>query len=220
MRKLIPFIVGGVIVLGGTAAFFMAKKDEPAKSTTNSSQSSARSSAFTAVNMAGQSFRATISTQAESGGQENRAVMEADAKTGAVSYQATTAGEAMKIIYTKEAYYMCQAESCVKYALGQGTGANFSPDAYQYDEREIESFKKASTSLGRQSCPAGTCDVWKVSSDGSDAKVYVDTKTKRISQVTTEKNGATSKVVYEYTDVSVTIPTNAQEVPNITLPSR
>lgn len=215
MKKLVPIVIA-VVAVAGVTGFFLTKDSSDSTSGTKKSTSS---SAFDAVATAGQSFRLTISNEGTDG-KKTRAVMEADAKTGAVRYKATGTDEAMSFVYTKDAYYMCLAEdNCYKYALGQGSGAAFDPSSYQYDESKLSSFKTSSTALGEEDCPAGRCDVWKITTNGTDAKVYIDTKTKRVSQVVSTVNGNISTAAYEYTDVTVAIPANAKEIPATTLPT-
>ncbi len=220
MKRYIPIIVAVLVLAGGAGYALTRDKNDSSNNTNgNQSQTSGNSGAFDAVSTANLSFEATMTTV--SGDKTITAVMQSDAKTGAVKYVGGTFSDTMTMIYTKDAYYMCQsADKCFKYPLGQGTGASFDPSTYQYDDSKIADYKSASTSLGRQSCSSGTCDVWKVTSNGYDSKVFIDSKTKRVVQVEGATAEATTKIVYEYKDVNVEIPQNAQTLPNISVPAQ
>ena len=118
----------------------------------------------------------------------------------------------MEIIYTSDAYYACQGDNCVKYPISQSSNSGFDPSAYTYDQAKLASYTSPANK-GQQSCPSGTCDVWEVSAGGYSSKLYIDSDTKRITQVESTVAGKTSKIVYEYKDVSITVPANAQTIP-------
>ena len=118
----------------------------------------------------------------------------------------------MEIIYTSDAYYSCQGDNCVKFPISQSGDSGFDPSAYTYDESKLSSYANPAYK-GQQSCPSGTCDVWEVSAGGVTSTLYVDSSSKRITQVESTVGGKTSKIVYEYKDVSITVPANAQTIP-------
>lgn len=221
MKHNVLIAAAAVIVLGGAGAFVLTrdKKTNDTTSSGTSQKTNSANSAFDAVSTEGLSFVATLTTQAE--GKELVSTMESDAKTGAIKYTANTGVSPVTMIYTKDAYYMCQdASTCMKYSLTQGNSAGFDPKSFQYDNSEIDNYKNTSAQLGTESCPAGTCSVWKVGAAETESKIYIDKKTRRVSQVITGAADATSKIVYEYKDVSVVVPTNAQEVPNVSIPTQ
>ncbi len=219
MNKIITLIVLAVIVVGGGTAIILTNKDS--KDSMNSSRANSsktqtgQGNDFSALPTADLSFVATLTSTAN--GKTVKTVMESDAKTGAVRY----ASDTMTMIYTKDAYYICQtAENCFKYKLGQGSGASFNPKDYQYDSSKIDSYRNSSTKLGTESCPAGTCVVWQVTNGGYVSKIYVDSKTKRVSKVTSSQGETSTTIIYDYKDVSVQVPTNAKDISSFTAPGQ
>lgn len=221
LKKKQIIIIAAVILVAliGIGAYAMSQDDGADKSNTSSNTSSNNSgnqpSSFDALTT-DTSFVATITTSND--GQEVKAVMSYDKDSGAVKYVTTTEGKEVSMYYTKDAYYLCQsANDCFKYPLGQGSVSGFDPGTYQYDNQDIAGLRNNAAYQGQQSCPAGTCDVWKVTEGTNSTTVYIDASTKRISQVETTTAAGTSKVVYEYKSVSVTPPANAKELP-LTIP--
>lgn len=217
-RSAIVWIVGILVIAGGVGGYFVTRdgNDNDSSSQTSSSlnnngQSSGDKS-FAPVSTEGLAFAATITTSGEAG--TNEAKIEYDGKEK-TRYSATKDGQQSEIIYTADTYYFCASGSCIKYPISQSGASGFSPGDYQYDETELGNYKNNASYKGRQDCPAGTCDVWAVSNEGVISSIYIDTDTKRISQVEGSQNGTTTKIVYEYKDVSIEIPANAQEAPGI-----
>jgi hypothetical protein len=63
-------------------------------------------------------------------------------------------------------------------------------------------------------CPAGTCDVWSVVDENDhESTIYIDVQNNRVSQVESRDETSDIKLVYEYRDVTITPPENAQEIP-------
>lgn len=212
MNKIVALVIGGVVVVGGATALIINGGSEDDTNTGSSNSTSQTAAQFSPAKTTNLSFVATTTSTVD--GKTTNSVMESDAKTGAIRYKAGAADSGFTFIYTKDAYYMCpESGACFKYALGQGQGAAFDPKTYQYDDAKIADYKTNTKSLGRESCPAGTCEVWQVSGSGYGAKIYIDNDTKRVSQVISDASGVSSKIVYEYRDVSVEIPTNIQELP-------
>ena len=213
-RRMIVGVAVAAVLIGGGGAAYMLTKDDDNGSSQNTSQSENQSgdnqNAFNAASTEGLEFKATISTT--SGGQATQATIEHDDK-GSTRYVASAGGQQTEIIYTSDAYYMCTSGSCYKYSLSQTPGVNFNPKDYEYGADKLEGYKSGAAYKGKQSCPSGSCDVWSVSGGGGTTTLYVDAGTKRITQVETSISGATSKIVYDYTDVTITIPANAQTLP-------
>lgn len=210
-------MAGAVIVLlliGGGTAYF-ATKNKADKSSQKSSQpennqSGGSQNSFSPASTEGLEFKATISSSG--GGTDSSATFEHDDK-GSTRYVANTGGQQIEFIYTSDAYYSCQGGgNCVKYPLSQASG--FNPGDYTYDQGKLTGYRNGAAYKGQKSCPSGTCDVWSVSAGGKAAStLYIDSGTKRITQVETAAASVTSKIVYEYTDVTIDIPTNAQTLP-------
>lgn len=207
-----PVLIGAaaVALLAGGGAAYMLTKDDAAKTSQISSQNSNQQADFSPQSTEGLEFKATITTTKD--GASTQSIIERDDKNN-TRYVANVGGQQMEIIYTADAYYSCQGGSCVKFPSAQSSNSGFDPNAYTYDRSELEGYRSGSTYKGRQSCPAGTCDVWSVIAGGTTSTIFIDTKTKRISQVEGSQGGSTSKIVYEYTDVTINVPANAQTLP-------
>jgi len=208
-------IIGAIVVvvlIGGGAAYF-ATKDKDDKSPQSSAQSENNQSgdsqnSFNPASTEGLEFRATISSTG--GGTDSSATFEHDDK-GSTRYVANQGGQQIEFIYTSDAYYSCQGGNCVKYPISQTSGIN--PGDYTYDESKLSGYRNGAAYKGKQNCPSGTCDVWSVGAAGATSTLYIDSGTKRITQVETNAAGVTSKIVYEYTDITIVIPANAQTIP-------
>jgi hypothetical protein len=143
--------------------------------------------------------------------------MEYDKNSKVVKYQSTANGQTTILYYASDAFYTCQNDSaCYKYPINQSTASGFSRESYEYSQEELADFKNGAAYQGTQPCPAGSCDVWKVSTEDGQSTIYIDKATKRISQVEGTTAAGSSKIVYEYKDVNVSIPPNAQELPSFT----
>jgi hypothetical protein len=213
-----PVLIGAIVVIllgGGAAAYVLTKDDDKSPQTTSQNGSGSNASAFDAVSTEGLEFKATITTAAEGGTME--ATLEHDDKNN-TRYVSNIGGQQTEVIYTSDAYYTCQgAGNCTKFPLSQTSNTGVNPSDYTYDQSKIADYRNNANYKGKQDCPAGTCDVWSVSAGGVTSTIYIDTDTKRISQVESTIAGATSKIVYEYTDVTINVPTNAQ---NVTVPGQ
>lgn len=204
-----------LLLIVGVAAWLLTKNSSDKSSTltpaSTSPATAKTANAFNPLATSGSSYQATITTTAA--GTTSTATMAFDKTTGNVQYTSTAGGQTISIVYTKDAYYLCQTPtSCIKYATGQGT-ASFNPASYEYTDAQLAGYRAGASFHGKQSCPAGTCDVWQVTNAGYTSSLFVDTKTKRISQVQATTAAGTSKVVYNYQNVSVTVPANATTVP-------
>jgi hypothetical protein len=202
-----------VVLLGGGAAAYILTKDDDKNATNNTSQQSQNGQSGAAFNPAsteGLEFKATITTQ--NAGQATKATLEHDDK-GNNRYVSSSGGQQTEIIYTSDAYYSCQGSNCTKFPVSQSSSSGFNPGDYTYSESKLAGYRSGSTYKGKQDCPSGTCDVWSVTAGGVTSTLYVDTDTGYITQVESTVNGATSKIVYEYTDVTINVPANAQTVP-------
>ncbi|MCA9332960.1 hypothetical protein KDA00_03735, partial [Candidatus Saccharibacteria bacterium] len=166
---------------------------------------------FRPIPTSGLSFKATITTT--SGDDTYTGIMQYDHESGNVSYASETEGQKTLTIYTSDAYYLCSTETeCIKYANNQIGANSFNPDNYQYTDEDFTDFKNSAHYEGKKECPAGTCDVWKVTKDNIDTMIYLDVETMRISQVEGSTPTGSSKIVYEFMDVRVEPPANAQEI--------
>ena len=219
-NKLVLIVGLGILVVAVVAYVGLRNKNSgqntgSTSGASNTQSNKAASNVFDPLGTNDVSYVATITTT--NGDKSVVGVMESDAKTGAIRYTATTNGKEVQMTYTKDAYYICQsADKCLKYPLSQGSG--FDPKSYAYDASKIAEIKNSVKSLGTSSCPTGTCSVWQTTNGSYQGKVYIDSKTKRIVQAENTTASGSSKIVYDYKDVTVSVPANAQELPNLNLP--
>src|SRR3990167_1460111 len=209
-----PVLIGvivAVVVVGGGAAYVLTKDDEDKTKTTTSQEngSNSNASAFNPASTEGLEFKATLTTTGTTGTTE--ATIKHDDK-GNTQYTATTNGQQVKIIYTADAYYMCTGDNCIKYPSSQSSSSGFNPSDYTYDQSKLAGYANGAAYKGQKSCASGTCDVWSVSAGGGTSTLYVDRSTKRITQVESTIAGNTTKIVYDYSDVTITVPANAQTI--------
>lgn len=220
MNKLIPIIVGAVVVVGGAAAIITTSKKDSSSDTNTSNTQSDQSSIFDAQPTAGASFSATMTITDSKGVQTMDGLMEFDAKSELSKFTGKIADQTMTMIYSKDAYYMCQSESeCFKYSTAQSSSSGFNPNNFQYDSTKLSGYKTGAKFVGTESCPSGTCSVWTVDS-ATNTKMYIDKKTKRVSQFMSSTAEGSTKVVYNYKDVSITIPQNVKDISNLGIPAQ
>lgn len=201
-------VIGAVVLIllgGGAAAYVLTKEDDKNKESASQTSPSPNNNAFNPASTENLEFAATITAEGAP-----QAIMERDDK-GNTRYVTSQSGQQMEIIYTSDAYYSCQGDTCMKFSISQSGSSGFDPSAYTYDEAKLAGYGSPAYK-GKQSCPSGTCDVWEVSTGGVTSTLHVDSSTKRISQVEGTVGGRTSKIVYEYKDVTISVPQNAQTV--------
>lgn len=214
--KLITGILVSLLVIGaGALAFnyFNANDaEQSASDTSNQAETTDEGASFNPQGMEGVSFVATINGTTEDG--EINATMEHDGQ-GSTRLEMTQAGRDFELTLTPDAVYSCESETCIRFDTDQASGAAFlDPSEYTYDDEEFDDFRDDANYLGQESCPAGTCDVWEIEDDETIARMYLDTSTSRISQVTSDGPDSEITVVYDYRDVTITPPENVQELPS------
>ncbi len=215
MKKIIIIILAAAVLVGGGAVFFSLTGGNESDTDQAANTAPEQPEAFEALPTSGLSFAATFSGTAE--GKQFQALMEYDGKE-VIRYTTTDGDQKLVTVYTKDTYYMCQNDnSCIKMPLGANSQTGFNSDTYQYTEQELADFKSNSTYEGKKDCPAGTCDTWKTQKDGFETRIYIDTDTKRISQVESTNGTDSSKIVYEFKDITIELPANAQELPAPTM---
>ena len=215
MKRTVIIGVVAVLVVVGGAAYIATKDDDKSSSSKNTSQTAGNQSAndqnnFAPASTEGLPFIATISI--EGGGTTTVAKLEYDGKDK-TRYTATQNNQQMQFIYTTDAYYSCTDDKCIKFPMSSSTSSGFNPSDYQYGADKLSGYRSGAAYKGKQSCSSGTCDVWSVSVDGATSTLYVDSGTKRITQVDSTQGAKTSKIVYEYKDVTIDVPANAQTLP-------
>lgn len=223
-KMIIGALILAILLIAGAAAYITSQdEDQSAKEENQSTQQEIdnqnannqnQAENFDVASTEGLSFVSTISTTSE--GKTTTATMEYDKTTGSVRYTSQAEGQDLVMIYTKDAYYMCQtAETCIKYPTSQGDTSGFDSDSYQYSENELNDIKSSAFYQGQKDCLSGTCDVWKSTLGDYESLMYIDAKTKRIVQVESTSAAGSSKITYEYKDVSIVPPTNVQTIPGL-----
>lgn len=211
-------IIGALaaLVIIGWVAYIATKDDGKSSSSKNTSQTTNNSpndqNNFAPASTEGLPFIATISIGSD--GTTTVAKLEHDGKDK-TRYTATQNGQEMQFIYTTDAYYSCTGDKCIKFPMSNLASSGFNPSDYQYGADKLSGYRSGAAYKGKQNCTSGTCDVWSVSVDGVTSTLYVDGGTKRITQVDSTQGGKTSKIVYEYKDVTIDIPANAQTLPTV-----
>lgn len=216
MRKvLVALGVVVLIALSIGAVLLLQSTDEEASTSQNQTDEIAVSDeTFSALSTKGQPFIATVTTKQD--GEVNEATIAYDGdKT--TEYTAASNGQEVRTIYTEKTYYTCNPDQgCFKFDLKNSTGTNFDPEEYQYSDGELEDFENTASYEGQKSCDTGTCDVWMSSNFDGRGKttIYLDAESKRVVKVEGEVGDVTSTIAYEYKDVKISIPKNAQELPS------
>jgi hypothetical protein len=219
-------IVLVLLLVGGVVAYFInennkkeaAQKAEQAAAAKaeKEQQQAENAKEFAAIANSGEPYVATIDSNA--GGKQVNGVITSDGQ-GNTSYVYTADGSNVTLIYTKDAYYLCNGNAtCIKYPASQSASSGFDPSTYQFDGTKLNEFKNSANYKGQEACPApatGTCDVWSVSTanGGATSTFYVNAETKRIARVTVASGTTNSQVTYDYKNATVTVPTNFTEVP-------
>ncbi len=214
MKKsiIIPVVVIAVLALGGGVFLAMNKSSENKSATPATSQEtqtqSETSTAFNPVAMTGVSYEATLTSQKD--GKTFTAVLKYDGKGNSEFSSKQNDGE-VRIVITKDAYYSCQGSTC--YKMDSSNANAFDPSTYQYSADEINSLKQNAKYVGTEACGAQTCEVWEVTQDTTNGKVYIDQSTKRIMKATGNYGGDSGELIFTYKPVTIEVPTNAQTIP-------
>ncbi len=210
----IAVIIVVVLAIAGAGYFVYQNNNETEDTASTSNQAPENDIVFDPIASQDLSFAATISGTQE--GELFQATMESD---GEGNFQMTSMfdGQETRIITTKDAYYTCTGDDCIKMPQSQNTANDYNIDSYVYTDEDIESYQENARYEGRGECPAGTCDIWVVTEAEGTSKIYIDSSSRRISQIETEADGESSKIVFEYKDVTIQVPVNARELEMPTL---
>lgn len=210
-KGLIIGIVAAVIIGGGAMAYFAMQDDDGSSDdTTNTSQNQDNDGnpTFNAAATDNRDFVATISSGVEGGDSS----FEYDVDSKSFRYKASASGQSIETIITPDAYYSMANGEWIKYPTATGSGVD--PESYQYNTSEIDAYRGTSNYVGRESCSAGTCDVWRTTSAGAESTLFIETGTGYIVKVETTLDGKTSSIEYDYKSVTITPPTDFQELPS------
>lgn len=216
MKKsiILPLAVVVVLAVVGGAAYFVTSKNDDKNaqktSTTSSAsqpQADSAETAFNPVAMTGVSYEATLTSQKD--GKTFTATLKYDGK-GNSEFSSEQNGKQIRIVMTKDAYYSCQGSTC--YKMDSTNASGFDPNTYQYSADEINSLKQNAKYIGTEACGTQTCEVWEVTQDTTNGKVYIDQSTKRIMKATGNYGGDSGELVFVYKPVTIEVPANAQTV--------
>ncbi len=208
-----------VVVAGGLATWSLTKKDTKQQDnavqttqTANSETTAEQSSETPSFDPKATKDRAFVATL--EGTSSNNVVLtgtiESDGK-GTVHFSGTQAGDSVEYyLDASQAFIFCQEGKCYRYGANQ-SGLNIGD--YEVSDEDIAKYKESATYVGTESCTTGTCEVWQYKDEEqTDTKIYINKNTKLVSEVVGTKDGDTFKVVYEFKDVTVTLPTDVQEI--------
>ena len=213
MKKsiIIPVAVIAVFVLGG-GVFLAMNRDSDNKAvapvTSQDTQTQTETAAaFNPVAMTGVSYEATLTSQKD--GKTFTATLKYDGK-GNSEFSSQQNGKEVRIIMTKDAYYSCQGTTCYKMDTSKASG--FDTNTYQYSADEISSLKQNAKYIGKEACGAQTCEVWEVTQDKTNGKVYIDQSKKRIVKATGNYGGDRGELDFMYTPVTIKIHAKVQTI--------
>ena len=212
MNKILMILV--TIAVVGAGAFFVVQQSD---SDSNDSKTESTEPAnditpteFAPVSTEGLSFVATMKGTGE--GSQIDGSFESDGK-GNVYFKGALGGETVEYyILSDGTYIVCQGETCFK-TPNSADGPSL--DDIAINESSINEIKSSATFSGIESCESGSCEVWTSNEDGTDAKVYIDRSTKRVTKVSGTEAGDEFSITYDYKDVTITAPENVQELPSI-----
>jgi hypothetical protein len=215
-KILIGLLIGGVIIAGGAGGYFLSQNNDNTSGNTNtstneSSQSKSGEPEFRPVATEGQSFVATLSGQSD--GETINGTIEYD-KNGNSKFRTTTSEGELEFYVIGEDTYSCTNGQCFKFSGSTDQNPLDLDDLnYNYSEDDVASFEDSARYLGQQPCPAGSCNVWRVTEGDYETDTYISTKDNRISQLLSRGENTEITIIYEYKDVVVTPPTNVQTLP-------
>jgi YD repeat-containing protein len=217
MKKALIAVVIVLLVAGGAGAayYFMKKDKNSSQQTAQNTQTSTPTTettppSFDALSVDDMPRIATVETEKD--GKTSTLTLSYDGH-GNAKTETMQGGKAVTFYYTKNAYYMCSGSKCYKYKIVNGSTGDINPDDYQYGKQTIENFRNSAVYKGQQDCPTGICDAWEMSSAAGTTTLLVNPETKRVIKVVNVSAGATTTIVFNYKDVSIEIPENAQELP-------
>lgn len=220
MNKAIIALVAVLLIGGGGAAFFLTKDDSTSESSSNSSSESSEQAdkksddtpEFSPLATVDDAFKAEMTVTSTDGTGTFTGNIEKD-KTGNTKFIGEQDGETVEFYLTADGgYIVCEAGECFK--LTGGNSPIATSDFTATDE-DIAKYKETAVFKGEVDCVSGTCDSWEYQDEVGDlVTIYIDQDTSKVMEVRgTDEDGGSVVIVYEYTDVTVTLPENVQEIP-------
>lgn len=203
-KKTIAIIVAVIAVLAVAGVAIAINMNNNSDTTNNQAgQSSNNDSAanidpskeFNPQSLDTLSYVATSTTTVS--GQTVESTIESDGK-GVTKSSSTFGGMTTESYVTGDTVITCIDGECSSSTVDATSeeGAALAQDASAY--------KDSATHSGSEACPAGTCQVWKATGPAGDVTYYIDDEN-RISKIV--MSGSNAETVYEYKDVSITVPT-------------
>lgn len=221
MRTKNKQILTAVIVVGLLAGVFLAffsanEQDETVNQQASEEEleqgsQTEEAALFNPLPMDEVGFRATLTGTSNEGPVD--AIMEYDGE-GSSRFESTQNGQVMEFIITPTAAYSCENSNCVMFDTTTDNMSFFNPEDYTYGDGDYATFRDEAVYLGREDCPAGTCHAWEVEDEDTTSLIYIETQTTRISQVVSSGPDGDITVTYEYEDITITPPENAQALPS------
>lgn len=216
--KLIGILIAVVIIGGGYAAYSMTKDEDTASNnettqstSDNKDQADSDTPVFNPLASDNESFRATMEVTGTADSSDYSGVIER-AKDGSLKFSGNQNGEAIEFyLLADQSYIACQNSTCFKINDGN---APIDVNDFTTTEEDIASYKDSANYKGKESCSSGTCHVWEYEeSEGQFVTVYVDADSNRVVEVRGSDGEGDLKITYEYTDITITLPENVQELP-------
>jgi hypothetical protein len=209
-RNLVIGVVVAAVVGVGAVIYFATQGEDngdTANNSANQSDQSGDAPLFNPTGTNGLDFVGLISGS----GAEGDITFEYDKDSDSFRYLASSNGEAIETITTPDAYFAMAGGEWIKYPAN--TSSSFDAAEYQYDDDDLNTYQGSSIYAGTEACSTGTCHVWRHTAENTETTLLVDTETNYIVRVSAKVGEQTSVIDYEYKDVTVTPPTDFQELP-------
>lgn len=219
--KLAALLLGAILIIGG-GVYFATRSDDTSQNAesrqstqtdeNSGSQSEGENSGmeFAAVANLNEPFTADIMGSTESGDFTGK--LEYDGQ-GNSKFSTTSANGSTEFYFVNDIYISCQAGEC--FSLPSTGPSPFDIDNYAYSDEDFDKFKESTEYLGRQDCPAGTCDVWQANENGLVTQIFISTQDKRISKVVGTENDIITTITYTFGPVTIEAPADVQESPTL-----
>lgn len=215
-KQTIGIVIAVTVIAGVAFAFWQLQDDEPKLaqeiSDNGITQEDIAELSLVGQNMAGASYVASITGDTPEGPLQS--TLEFDGE-GSYSFSSEQADQSIRFIVTPEAAYSCESDQCFEFPQGQEDDLfAFNVDGFTYEEDDLTEFADVATRIGKEQCPAGTCDVREIVDEAETTRLYIDTSANRISQATGSGYDGEFSIIYDYRDVTITPPEDAQAMPS------
>ncbi len=211
-QQVVGLVVALLLIVGGVLAFTRLQNgdengdQQAAEQTDNDYEELARATEA----MSDASFIATITGDSTEG--PINVTMEQDGQ-GSSRFVTEQNGTTLQFIITPDAAYSCENDDCMQFASEDVEGSFFEPDDFVYSEDDMDVLQANATFAGQEECPAGTCNVWEVTEGADTSRIYISTSDNTISQVSVTGPEGSFNITYDYQDVTITPPENAEVMP-------